>query len=206
MGRKDMMISPNLRSSFEMLIIRMIFFQPSYDKLKYHEQLDTKKINISQQIKSISEIVDKPKKDNSKSEIVDNPKKDTSKNDSPDSHTQKNTSEIDWNLLVKKLDLKGASKIVAEHCHLKIISDNNMQLVLDIEQNNLLSENIKNQILEAIQNEFNENIKFSIIIGENNSKNTPHALQKKQMLSDKDTKEIIDKLDAELTDITIKKK
>lgn len=194
LGRKDLAITPNLKSGVEMLIIRLIHFQPEIGITKKESP------PISKQAVSDTNLLNSVQKETiSKS-------KNSEKKNIP-------SNEEGWHQLIKELKLSGLSKVIAEHCQLTI-NDDQYHLLLSSTKSNLLTDNIKQQITKAIQDKTSRNVKVFFTIADTKSNLiTPASIISKEneekrvkmeqeILTDDSARYIMDKFNATLTEVS----
>lgn len=86
----------------------------------------------------------------------------------------------DWPTLINKLNLNGPTKVLALHCELRSISQQEVVLELDPVQAPLLNDQQKNRLTAAFVQYLQHPCKVDILISKTTLTNTPAATQKKQ--------------------------
>lgn len=151
-GQRDLLLAPSLASGFEMIILRMLAFIPEQPAAT---SKTTKKTKItptpSAQAKPISPAA-QPK---------------ATKNPETPEKSIKSTGSTDsekWYELFNTLQLKGATRALAEQCSLKQLTDAEIRLSLHEKHKAFLQDKHIKRIKEAIQNICNKDMHVIIEI------------------------------------------
>lgn len=138
-GRRDLTFAPSLKSGFEMILLRMLAFQP-----------DTTELNnppVKEQQKIVKEF----------QETQGNQPLPQKVNNSP-------ANNQDWTTLLPKLKLTGATLALASHCALVSLTESEASLMLNPNQAPLLTDNLKQRITTAFTDYFQRSMKVNITI------------------------------------------
>tara|TARA_B100000029_G_scaffold500132_1_gene571407 strand:+ start:5473 stop:7110 length:1638 start_codon:yes stop_codon:yes gene_type:complete len=138
-GRRDLGYCRDFRSAFEMVLLRMLAFSPRISGAS----IDESDANNSSGKKSNSDREIKPS-----TELTNTKKQSTIAKPDGQAQTPKLQKE-NWTNLLKKLDIRGASRQLAEHCMLRKITDNQIHLILASENAHLNTDQIRSRLEAA---------------------------------------------------------
>lgn len=171
LGQRDLPYAPNAKMGFEMIMLRMLAFQPVevvdsdvsakmpaasasalHTSHASHEPLSQeseRKIKVKAEFKE-TEVKEK--------EIIvikeDNVKIDLLKESQIESHIKENHIEEgkspDWANLIQRLNLTGLAKELAQHCIIESWSSNFIHLAVDESHRSLLNKRYEDRLREAI--------------------------------------------------------
>ena len=79
--------------------------------------------------------------------------------------TSTESMETDWGMLVNSLKLTGMTKVLAENCVLKQLTDNNAYLQIEQKHASLANEKQSKQLQQALQKKFGENFHLKLEVG-----------------------------------------
>jgi len=82
---------------------------------------------------------------------------------SPSSASGSNSSE--WNDMIRKMQLAGPVRQLANYCAFEGMQNDTVQLVLDPKYESICSKDMQQRLEEAIQNSFGSNLKLRISFG-----------------------------------------
>ncbi len=191
-GRKNLASAPNKRLGLEMILLRMLAFQPNVIHTTVPTFQNEKINNNFQQVPQDTSF---------------------SNNESNHSSTPVNTLE-EWTHLITALSLTGFIKSLAMHCRIKIFTKEAIYLILDPIQEVLYSEERKNILQQLLSQHFNRAITVFIEIGEvgqltpaiSEEKARVHLKSKKeeQIKNNVYIKELIEQFDAKINPIDLK--
>jgi len=149
-GQKDLPLAPDPRSGFEMVLIRMYAFKPMGTKsnannisrtpaeVKHVDDSNfTKKANYSVESKQVLEESDKPRQ-------INNP-------------TEK--AATNWDGVVNQLPLTGIPKQIISNCLFKQKENNRVELIVDGNSQNMITDAITKRIETALSQHYSEEIK-----------------------------------------------
>ncbi len=159
-GRRDLAIAPDLRSGFEMVLIRMLAFSPapavSQDDAETNMPQGSAPLPAEGQGNTAEHATDKlaspsPKGSETGKEDIDS---------------------LEWRNIIDEMALAGLVRELAGHCSLKDHSGELIHLVLSPDKEHLLNATQKERLFTALKARFGENIKIRISI-EEPDKETP---------------------------------
>lgn len=196
-GQRDLPYAPSPKMGFEMILLRMLAFQPV----------------------RVSGFVAKTEVELARPKSVETPKPVVVKEEKPVVIATENASQShephDWSSIVNQLNLTGLAKVLAEHCVVSSWIDDLISLNLDESQKPLLgNKRYEDRLREALSQHLGKSIRLKItsgsIIGE-----TP-ALQTKRLFTaeqdaashqaeaDPEIQKLIKAFDAKIEHIAIK--
>lgn len=154
LGQKELPYAPTMRIGFELVILRMLAFQPckvitAHMPINFKEQP-----GIQIQIEEPKEI--KPVEKTDVSHAQNQPQQNTH------SVTAIHLSPLDWSELVLKLELSGITKQLAQHCTLGEHDGNFIHLILEESQKPLLQKRHEEKLEQAISQHFGRTFKLKI--------------------------------------------
>lgn len=220
LGQRDLPYAPNSKMGFEMILLRMLAFQPLpiMDKTRKENVMMTserghlphRNVSVSMQQKttppetppkSPMEIPFKPP--NAPPEIPaktpqtpeipqETPSEAPPANpteippqtpveiptDFPSPSTKHQASLSEWSDIVKKLNLNGLVKVLAQHCSVATWGEDLIHLVLDESQRPLFNKRHEERLMEALSHYLNRPVPLRITIGQV-MENTPATQHKK---------------------------
>ena len=194
-GRRDLPLSPDPRSGFEMILLRMMSFRPLREGMKLQgtslsdesSQQETKKKSTELVVEPEKEQIIEPSSINKKPEaeltpaqipkksieaVDDLPPWDTSNTDSssnseaPLETTAKPSKNIPWHDVVPQLKLGGRAAELIKHCLLESKEDGIICLLLDKSSEGLLAESVQQEIELALVGFYGENARLSLKVAE----------------------------------------
>ncbi len=187
MGRKDLYFSPDAKSGLEMIMIRMLAFNPT----------------------TIDEEIKKKQITNSFKEISDD------LNDAPiENKEQKEISETvcinhsggTWENIINEMQLVGLVNELARNCTLKSQDKNKVELSLSPSYKHILNQNLNSRLAEAIKEKFGSEVKLIITVEESDDESPSSAdarvkqelknVAKEAVKNDPDVKLLQDTFDA----------
>ena len=187
MGRKDLYFSPDAKSGLEMIMIRMLAFNPA----------------------AIDEEIKKKQITNSFKEISDD------LNDAPiENKEQKEISETvcinhsggTWENIINEMQLVGLVNELARNCTLKSQDKNKVELSLSPSYKHILNQNLNSRLAEAIKEKFGSEVKLIITVEESDDESPSSAdarvkqelknVAKEAVKNDPDVKLLQDTFDA----------
>ncbi|MFT5395981.1 MAG: DNA polymerase-3 subunit gamma/tau [Gammaproteobacteria bacterium] len=167
MGRKDLYLAPDVKSGFEMVMIRMLAFRP---------MAGNEVVSKPQTLKPASRPSTQEAMPKASSEVA--VKTDVAPEHIPaaprDDIPIKNVStDNEWKKIIDEMALVGLMKELAGNCVLKSHTDNRIELALAPAQEHLLlNQNQKERLEQAIQTRFGADVKLVILV-EDSSNETP---------------------------------
>lgn len=179
LGRRDLPLAADLRSGFEMILLRMLSFRP----------VDTNQNAIKSpavQVKSSSPVTNKQvtnKHTANQSNSPANSPATTSSIDeiasNPSSAPLNNANS--WHTMVSNLNLKGLTLQLANHCIIKDRTKDQIHLQLDSAHKQLLNSKQQKRLEEAIYTLLKTPIKLTITSDDEIKDETPAQIQKKHL-------------------------
>lgn len=167
MGRKDLYLAPDVKSGFEMVMIRMLAFRP---------MAGNEVVSKPQTLKPASQPKAQEVTPKASSNIA--VKNDVTPTQTPNTpHVEapiKNVnSDNEWKKIIDEMALVGLVKELAGNCVLKTHTDNRIELALAPSQEHLLlNQNQKERLEQAIQTRFGTDVKLVILV-EDSTNETP---------------------------------
>ena len=187
MGRKDLYFSPDAKTGLEMIMIRMLAFNP----VVIGEEVKKKQIAKSLQ-KPGEEIIDASLK-NPEQKTKTEPK-------------YVNIADNTWEKLINEMELVGLVNELARNCVLKFQDEDKIELLLTPSCKFLLNKKINERLEEAIKKKLGPEVKLIIKIGESDSESPSETntrvkeelknSAKESVKNDSDLKSLLDTFDA----------
>ncbi|MEE9451977.1 MAG: DNA polymerase III subunit gamma/tau [Gammaproteobacteria bacterium] len=176
-GRQHLPLAPTPKSGFEMLVLRMLAFQPASVTQDRPPHIPTATAPTTTPVTTKAPMAEHvPTTEN---------------------HTVATTT--DWSILIEQLNLSGMSKLLAEHCTLKLWQDKEITLQLAASHVPLLTENLQAQLAQALSQHLNRKITLHVDIAKG-SIDSPAKKKQNQAESiihgDVNVKTIIDQFNA----------
>ncbi len=159
-GRKDLYLAPDIKSGFEMVMIRMLAFRPmsGNETITSTQTLKPASKTNTQEIKSDTKAAVESADDNNVAQV-----KAVSANDAS-SNQNHSSSDNAWKNIIDEMALVGLVKELAGNCVLKSHSADKVELALAPAQEHLLNENQKKRLEQAITVRFGQDVKLTIVI------------------------------------------
>ena len=186
MGRKDLYFSPDAKSGLEMIMIRMLVFNPAVIE-------ETKKKQITNSFKEISDnLNDTPIENKEQEEISET--------------VCRNHSGGTWENIINEMQLIGLVNQLALNCTLKSQDKNKVELSLSPSYKHMLNQNLNSRFAEAIKEKFGSEVKLIITVEESDDESPSSAdarvkqelknIAKEAVKNDPDVKLLQDTFDA----------
>lgn len=207
-GSRDLPYAPNPKIGFEMILLRMVAFQPvtianANTNISSNTPRNTSAnilANTASNVPQNSEMTTKKIPLEIPSEIP--------------SEAFAEISSIDWNRLVETLPLTGMSKALAEHCILTAIQNETFHLALDSSQKPLLTKRHEDKLREVLGEHFSKSVRLNISLAKTTLE-TPAVLNQRRLAekqrvsrekveADSKIQELIKTFDAKVEQITYK--
>ena len=156
-GRRDLEYAPDVRSGFEMVLIRMLAFRP-VGQVGY------------QQVRQIAGAEPAPR-----AEVISriaSPAGIPLMQDKQETKDAENTEQADqdnWRAIIDEMALVGLVRELAGHCVLKEHTKNKVHLVLSPSKEHLLNTMQKERLLAALQARFGDEIRVLITVEDPNA-------------------------------------
>ncbi|MEN8213981.1 MAG: DNA polymerase III subunit gamma/tau [Pseudomonadota bacterium] len=168
-GKRDMLHAPDLRSGFEMVMLRMLAFRPDTGEAHPRQDAADSSEGASRQSGSAASQP-QPLHQPSAEEIHQSrpPQYQSGGQDAEKANeaAQSPKSEGDWPSIVAALDLGGLSRQLAVNCALQSIDDKRICLVLQESHRALKSEMSESRLQAALRGHFNPSLLLEIRLGE----------------------------------------
>ena len=157
-GRRDLGVSRDLRSSFEMTLLRMLAFRPGADESAATNSADQRSSSLPTAAKPPPKAA---------------PARAAESDASATRATPAGLATIvsvqpitgDWGALLKSIELHGAARQLAEHCTLKEQSGNRIALVLAEDCAHLNTVQVKGRLETALGEHLGQRLKLEIVAG-----------------------------------------
>lgn len=186
LGRRDLSLAPSLQQGFEMIMLRMLAFQPN-----------THSTDKAPPIAAI-------KRETAASAAT--PVKEETKTAVQEPASAAPLSSTNWRTMLPKLGLTGMAYALAANCTLEKITGNKIELALSHHHQPMLNQKLKERITEALSRLFNQPAQLDIIMT-SAELSTPVKQQKQEheerlanathtILQDPRVKQLIDMYDA----------
>jgi len=159
-GRRDLNLAPQLRGGFEMVLLRMLSFQPV--------EAGAQSANV--RITPVTPVASKPssassssptKKQLSAATHVAEPQQ-----AAPSIVVTKPLADADWSSIVEAMGVVGMVQQLAVHCTLLSRDDKKWSLLLGSENKQLHSEKFEGRLQEALQAYLQSEVRLEIQIGQ----------------------------------------
>lgn len=193
MGRKDLPLASNPQQGFEMVMIRMLAFKPSYAS------------SSSTAGKPTNNIAPAKPKDKIITPVVEH---------SVSAPTTQNAQETNWTSLLSKLELSGMAQVLASNCTLKVMDESRIELALSPQHEPMLNKKLIERIEQALNRSLNKTIKLDIKVAteeiqtpakqQQQEKAQKHASATDAIQNDIHVKQMLDMFDATLDVNSIK--
>jgi DNA polymerase-3 subunit gamma/tau len=171
-GRRDLMLAPTARIGFEMIILRMLAFQPSQaapirlqDLVNSNSQQQMSNqaaSNVTHSTTAIAATTSHSTNDTtppSASNTTNTTLNNTKTNSIPFEDALQN-----WSTLLPRLGLTGVTQALASHCRVIAFDQNSIRLEAESSQQNLLGEKHQQRIAEALDKQFGKTLRVEINI------------------------------------------
>jgi len=167
MGRKDLYLAPDVKSGFEMVMIRMLAFRP----MASNEVVSKPQTLKPASSPSIQEAIPKTSPDVAvKSKAVPDQVPAAPRDVTPIKNV---SSDNEWKKIIDEMALVGLVKELAGNCVLKTHTGNRIELALAPSQEHLLlNQNQKERLEQAMKTRFGSDVKLDILV-EDSSNETP---------------------------------
>lgn len=196
-GRRDLPLSPDPRSGFEMILLRMLAFKPegmetnSDTSKKKHSVTETRTTRPAAAIRESLQNTAAPSKPAATSTLPSKTDIPTSADTvnktnipTPPVATQippgdESTFDIEWETLVRQAGLSGIVQQLAMNCAMKQRDANSIDLCLSPIHKQLLSDSRHSTLTDALQSALQAEVRVNITIEEPVG-NTPAVLEKQR--------------------------
>ncbi|WP_428355806.1 DNA polymerase III subunit gamma/tau [Methyloprofundus sp.] len=176
MGQKDLGLAPEPRSGFEMIMLRMLAFNPLSNDAKTQTQVKVAPVNIQKPVASQAQPrVAEPKV---VSKVVSEP------DNAPVAVSQPLDPRDDlvWHDIVDAMNLMGLTRELANNCILDSVDEMQCKLILDSKQAQIRSSRSEEKLQTALQKYFSNSLKL-VIKTEAVASDTPAVKNHKEKLN-----------------------
>jgi DNA polymerase-3 subunit gamma/tau len=201
-GQRDLALAPTPKLGFEMVLLRMLAFQPYVEKKKLSNFNGVSTLNQPDNILNVK------KNENLKSTKIQNLAVDTKEIKTENSDTDS------WEALVSLLNLSGLDKQLLMNCVLISSENNNYVLALSPNNSSLLTEERIKKIETIIVDKIEKNIKLNIKIQTSNGETLTEKNERQievdnnkakvSIENDKNVQDIIDTFSASINNKSVK--
>jgi DNA polymerase-3 subunit gamma/tau len=189
-GKRDMIHAPDLRSGFEMVLLRMLAFRPGAGgskpqqaavKSRTQQHPDAASVSTQTASAPASQNINQASPGYASGRQASVPQAQSVQTSSTTSATAANAGTLtpaadDWAAIVAQLELGGVSRQLAVNCSLKSLDDKRLCLTLQRNHQALKSEMSEQRLLQAVRKHLNASLQLEIEIGEPGS-DTPAQQQ-----------------------------
>lgn len=173
-GRRDLALAPDMRSGFEMVLLRMLAFKPVESS---HSQ-------------PVTPIAASPRPTQTAA-VINKPVTNTMQTERPVTAPASNNAELvanlgksadlnaEWHGIVNALPVRGMAKQLALNCELKAYEDKFVVLNISNEHKTMLTPSVEEQLTKALCGFFKRDLKLKIQSGEFEHATPAVAEQKK---------------------------
>jgi DNA polymerase-3 subunit gamma/tau len=198
-GRRDLVLAPDPRTGFEMALLRMVAFHPERQ----------------QPAMAAAAGVPAPARPVPGAPGPAGPSPGVPAQPSPKSGPAKVGDIRDWPAFVQTLSLDGAARQLAAHCALVAQSPFELRLTLAKRNDHLLTDNLRNRLVAAVQERLGSAVKVQFAVAEA-AQDTPAARQaqtedeelrlaRERIASDSNVKQMAELFGAEVIPESIRK-
>lgn len=214
LGQKDLPYAPTARMGFEMVMLRMLAFQPY--KIEVSTSVtETKRPVVSVENTAVESTVERGASVSVERIAVSKapvpiPVMSVSQAPTPD-------AELNWSDLIPKLELSGIVKQLAEHCTLASYSEEWIQLVLEESQKPLLQKRHEDKLNQVLSQYFKRDVKLKINVGKipqgiktpaseyQQSQEATHQAARSLMETDPHLTDLVNTFNAKIEEIVVEK-
>ena len=186
MGQRDLEWAPDPRSGFEMILLRMLAFEPLP---ALSEEKKTAE-NGESRAKPKKESLNKPKADASPASVS------VSRQVSPlESESVEAFSPMDndkWQKLVDLIEIEGITRTLAVNCSLESAGESNWELTLNKAHASLWSELHEARIGQALRQFFGRNLQVSVKVGKTREETPAEAREREMARRQQEAEEAIE--------------
>ncbi|MEJ2322966.1 MAG: DNA polymerase III subunit gamma/tau, partial [Gammaproteobacteria bacterium] len=165
-GKQEMNHAPDLRSGFEMVLLRMLAFRPETETRSGSAAPAARDqggppAGASRAPQSSATRSGPAARDQGRAPAADAPAPPAPATQAPPGETG-----ADWSALIEDLDLGGISRQLADNCALESFTENRIRLLLSEQHQALKSELSERRLREALQKKYGEGLTLEIRVGE----------------------------------------
>ncbi len=159
LGQKDLSLAPEPKSGFEMIMLRMLAFNPQ------QASVSSSQPNLSAALVAKPAAVTAPKPQTIITPVVQANKLVTQSIAEPVAVQQKtsvNATDIPWHDMVVVMNLQGLTRELANNCILEAVDEHECRLVLDTKQAQIKSSRSQEKLQVAVQAYYGKPLKLVI--------------------------------------------
>ena len=154
-GRRDLSLAPQLRGGLEMVLLRMLSFQPAEVSTKPTAARTTPVVQVA-----TKPVVSQQSSTTPDSRVAE------SAPVQPAAVVEKPSADSDWSSIVEAMGIVGMVQQLAVNCSLVSRNGKNWCLLLGDENKHLHSEKFENRLLNALQDYLQQDICLEIQVGQ----------------------------------------
>ncbi len=183
-GRRDLNLAPQLRGGFEMVLLRMLSFQPN--------EAGSQSTN-ARAVSVIKPVASKPSSSPT-SQATQQPSAATSVTEpqqvAPSNLVAKPSADAEWSSIVEAMGVVGLVQQLAVHCTLVSRDDKKWTLLLGNENKQLHSEKFEGRLQDALQTYLQTEVRLEIQVGQQQGETpamqTERNKQERQQMAETD--------------------
>jgi len=158
LGGRDLYLAPDPRCGVEMTLLRMLAFRPDASAAENEPGRDTQPKSASK-VPARSAAPELPKVAQQKAQ------KKTGAAVNGQEAAAEDWQDPDWSVLIERLQLSGAVKLLAANCAYQRREGNSLYLLLDARSESLLTKSRQQTLATALAGEFGEPLRIEIAVG-----------------------------------------
>jgi DNA polymerase III subunit gamma/tau len=154
LGQKDLDLAPDPRTGFEMVMLRMLAFQPNRNStVKATGPMPASGLKRQPVKQRIDEDKSKQTKVRVETDAV---------SDQPFTNESPVQSNLNWTEIIQAMKIRGLSRELANNCILERMDEKHCYLIIDPSQENLLGGKSEQKLQKALQEYFGKPLKLQI--------------------------------------------
>ena len=161
-GRRDLNLAPDLKTGFEMTLLRMLAFVPNSETFTTSKPHETKTAAPAQRASNPMSAVKAALGDIKKNDVVSTPQSKAAA--AP--QTNSIAEDAPWSDIVEALGLTGMAKQLAANCVLDARTDKRIELTLAANSKSLYSKQLEQRLQEALRALLKNAVILEINVGE----------------------------------------
>ena len=183
-GRRDLALAPDMKSGFEMIMLRMLAFKPAQANIgATSPQNDSRPVQrpVTPTPQKLDVVEQQP---SSMQKAVSNASVSDANVASTPSMNLDNISDLnsEWHGIVNALPVKGMAKQLALNCELKGYEDKFVILNVSTEHKAMLTKSVEDQLTAALSQFFKKDLKLKIETGDVNNV-TPAVVEQQKVVN-----------------------
>ena len=151
-GKQEINLAPDLRSGFEMILLRMLAFRPETPAGSQATETNTSATSAASRSRKTEARPKTPQQTASQQTTV--------------REEQAAPAAIDWADFIGEMKLGGISRQLADNCTLESFTDNHLVLLLSEQHQALKTELSERRLQEALQQKYGTGLSLEIRVGE----------------------------------------